>query len=216
MILEEDSGVNIKTTEELNEILKKEQSALLHGDKGFPVRLMEQETGVFNGSLGFDRLASVSCFHEFKEQIWAYQHKHEVSGLLIEKIEMGGKTLRFPRQAGFLSLIDSDLDVLKAAKDRMVDFFADYVRNNFVYLSQDIYNSQGGHWEMETTLDFVLYFATEMEWAWLCQGNYSEDEVFCLGLGYGNPDESGDSKLRELWHFDAITSCGWNDPVKAS
>lgn len=216
--------MRIKTTEELQEIVQREHDSFMNKEKGLPIKLsdeqaeqVERQAGLMGAFLGVERMATLSYFHDFKEQIWNYQREHEVSGLLIEEIEVDGKSIRFPSQAYWLILLESDLDILKAAKERMVDFFADYVRNNLVYLSYEIYNKEGGNWDMQTTLDFILHFAQDMDWALLSKGSIFGDQV-SLGLGYGSADENlrDKDKGSELWYFDASTDCRWSEPIKAT
>ena len=207
--------MDVRTTEELVQILWDEMNALNRGEKGLPMELdtatakeIEQTAGILGEILGAERMAQVAYFCDIKEQVREYQQEYNVSGLLIQEFEIEGNIIRFPRPHDWLIMVEADYDVMRTARDRVVDFFAEYVKNNFVYLSHTISSQQGFEWDMETTLDFILQFASEMEWAVIFKSNPS-DYLISLELGYGDYSQAGFERVKdsEVWYFNASTSC---------
>ena len=214
----------IKTTEELEKILEEEFQALHRKKKGLPMDIddavaeqIERTAGVFGAMLGVDGMARVNYFNDIREQVQKYQLEHNVSGLLIETIELEGKVLRYPQPVEWLLLTDDDKDVMKAARDRVVNFFADYIQSNCVYLSYTLSNKEGGEWDMETTLDFVVHFAADMDWATLSTGSILNEYEVSLQVGYGDYHEAAyiDTSGAESWYFNALKACRWSPPVNA-
>lgn len=210
---------SIKTTEELLEILKAEFKACMNGQRTFPLPANAEEkvvelTGFMGAFLGAERMLHVANYHEFREQVQAYQVANQVSGLTVKTIEINGKTYRFPEISDQLVLLDSDVQILKAAKDRIAEVFLDYCRNNFVYCCFDYCSPKQGQWEIQTTCEYIAHIAANCEWAEIGKiGKYSGAGLW-LALGWGNPVDARcrDGKDSDFLGFEAQLSCAWNGP----
>ena len=205
----------VKTTEELVELLRAERDALVSGKKGLPMTVdpaiakeIEKKAGI-GGILGVEGLGQIAYYHDFREQVQQYQLKHNVSGLTIEEIELNGKKLRYPRFQDQLLLTADDIDVLKAAKERIVTFFLEYIQQGFFYLSYDLPSKDGGEWEMQITHEFIQYFADCMDWADLWINSEGDGIAVVLELGYGDPIKAPytHGKDSDCWLFEAKNCC---------
>lgn len=205
----------IKTARELADLLKAERDALVSGEKGLPMTVdsaiakeIEQNEGV-GAFLGVEGMCQIAYYHDFREQVQQYQLKHNISGLTIEEIELNGRKLRYPRSQDQLLLTADDLDVLKAAKERIVAFFLEYVQQGLFYLSHNLYGKGGSEWEMQTTPEFIQYFADCMDWADLRIYSEGDGIEVTLELGYGDPTEApfSNGKDSDCWFFAANNCC---------
>ena len=184
------------TTEQLLEFLDNEFSVHLKGERTF----VSASTHHQNVS------ASIDSYWSIRDQIHAYQAEHCVSGLVVNKVELPNSGyIKFPAQHHQLILVDGDMDVIRAAKDRVVETFLSQITDG-VYLSHTITSKDNGEWEMETTPAFIQYFAQTMDWAEL---TWLDECTFSLKIGYGEPVE-GDyihGKNCDNWYFNAQKTC---------
>lgn len=203
----------IKTTEELIKALKSEREACINGQRTFPLPANAEEVvaemaGSLGALLGAEGMIQIANYHDFREQVQAYQLEHQVSGLTIKTIEIDGKTYRFPSVEDQLDLLDSDLQVLAAAKDRAVEVFLEYCRNNLVYCSFDYYHTANdGEWDIQTTPEYIAHVAEWCEWADIKQHDKHSLMIF---LGWGNPLDawySSDKKGSGCMTFEAQIAC---------
>ena len=214
------------TTEQLIEFLDQEHKACNSGQRVFPLPDDAEEkaiefAGVMGAFLGAKGLTQIGAYHDYRDQIHGYQQKHQVSGVYVRtEIMPDGSVFKFPEQHDQLVLVDGDMDILRSAKDRVLQAFFEQIQKGFYYLSHTIYSREGGEWAMETTLDFIRHFAGNMEWAAISSSDLTS--FFGIGLslqvGYGEPAKAGytDSKDAESWFFDARINCPWNGPpIKA-
>lgn len=214
------------TTEQLIDFLEKEHEACVAGERVFPLPDDAEEKAIefggFMGAfLGPERLAQVGVYHDYRDQIHEYQRNHQVSGVIVATETMpNGSVIRFPRQADQLILVDGDMEVLRGAKNRVVAAFVGQVQKGFYYLSQTICSKEGGEWSMETTLDFVGHFASDMEWATVhcSEGGGCFGPELSLQVGYGEPGMAcyTDNKDADCWFFDAKDQCRWNGPPEVA
>ncbi|MEM9804672.1 MAG: hypothetical protein AAF959_05285 [Cyanobacteria bacterium P01_D01_bin.56] len=153
------------------------------------------------------KVASIDAYHEVREQIHAYQKEHGVSGLVVETCALpDGSSIRFPVQHDQLDLVDGDMEVLEAARLRVVEAFLSQVSDGNWYLCHRIESRDGGEWDMETTPEFIRYFICGLQWAELTR--YDSGELV-LQVGYGEPQAAAyiASKNCECWFFYAQNSC---------
>ena len=209
-------SAKVKTTEDLIRILKNERDDLVAGRKGMPMtippeitRAVEKRFGL-GGALGAEELSQVVYYQDFREQVQKYQVEHGISGLTTKAVHLNGKTIRFPYPESQLIVTPDDFGVLKAAKNRVFDFFLEYVRQPMVYVSHTLAAANGAEWDAETTPEFLSYFAAEMEWATLddCSSLLEWGEV-SLQLGRGDPNKAPykDELDADSWLFYAGDRC---------
>jgi hypothetical protein len=179
----------IYTTDQLSEILKAELMACVKGQRTFPMPDNAEEIaaqyplGVF---IGAQRMFEIGCYHEFRDQVQKYQLENNVSGLVIRKCTIGDHEYRFPEPEDQLNLTKDDYEVLKLAKDSIVDAFLSFADDS-TYLSFGHEDKAGCDFQIETTANYVRHYAQCSEWAEIT--SCSEYEV-TLRLGYGDYHES--------------------------
>lgn len=206
----------LKTTEELVQALRREREDLIAGRKGIPVnlnpeivRMVEKKFDV-NPALGAEGLLQIAYYQDFREQVQKYQVENNISGLITKTVQLDGKTIKFPYPESQLIITPDDLDVLKAAKSLVFEFFMDYVRQPMVHVSYTIEAKDGSEWDVETTPEFLSYFASQMEWATLddCSSLLEWGEV-SLQIGRGDPNKApyADERDSDCWFFYAGDRC---------
>jgi hypothetical protein len=216
----------IKTTEELLEILHQEQMACVKGERVFPLGDNADEMAIAHGGLlgaflGGKGMVAVATYHSFRDAVREYQLKHNISGLSISEISLNGKTHRFPVPEDQLLILDSDMEILKLAKDAVVQAFVEYCEQNSpVYISHLMTFKDHSEYCIETTLGYVKHFADSVQWAVL--GINDEDSGLCghgisIELGWGDPTKAPyrDNKEADSMFFHAESRCPWSAPVVA-
>ncbi|ESA38467.1 hypothetical protein N836_31495 [Leptolyngbya sp. Heron Island J] len=184
------------TTDQLIEIIDSEMMAHIKGEREF-VRLDRIE----------EKFAAITSYHEVREQVHAYQKQHGISGVVVETRELpDGSVIRFPVQHDQLDLVDGDMQVLEAARFRVVEAFLEQIAAGQYYLCYRIESRDGGEWDMETTPEFIRYFIQGLQWAEISM--YDSGELV-LQVGYGEPHESAyiAGKNCECWFFYAQSYC---------
>ncbi|WP_250564976.1 hypothetical protein, partial [Adonisia turfae] len=201
------------TTEQLIEFLETEFKAHAKGEREFVLSEDAEQQIAASGDpigmiIGARNMASVDSYHSYRDQIHTYQRQHQVSGLVIESRAFpDGTVVRYPSQYYQLTLVDGDMDILRAAKDRVVEAFIKHVEVGHYYLAHRIEARNGAYWDMETTLGFIASFAEYMDWATLA--NYDDPGEVSLHLGYGSPKDGNYIYNRdaENWVFYAQSYC---------
>ena len=213
--------MDIKTTEELIAILEAEKTAYTKGNRVVPYlppnadEVAAERYGIVGAVLGAENLTNMAYYHKFLQKVWEYQKQHQISGLIVETVLLGNKIYRFPVAAEQLLLVEGDLDILRAAVTQVMEAFAEYVNSHSVYLCYTHHDKWDGEHNIQTTLEFIQYEATNADWAKIIA--FDGDPCVSLSLGWGNPhsamnleDEEGDEIT-----FDALISCNWSVPLKA-
>jgi len=204
------------TTEELVQILKDEQMACIKGERTFPMPKNAEEIASqtpLGSILGAQRLFEVGCYHEFRDQVQKYQLKNNISGLEVKVCIIGGRLYRLPRPVHQLELTKDDYQVLKLAKDAVVDAFLSGV-DEFTYLSFSHEDKSHAQFDIETTIKYVRHFAGFCDWAEIIKADELE---ITINLGYGDYHASAfiasvseSSKYSDSVWFSAAKVCEIN------
>lgn len=210
-----------KTATELHKILMDEMKASVKGQRvipfDIPVDIAKQIelNDPIAAMLGVNKLASIGLYHSFKESVQKYQIDNQISCLEWVEINIDGNTLKYPEPVDQLIPLNKDLLILAAARDKVVNFWLNYCRENLVYVSRELYANNNSEWSMETTAQWVSYFSKDMEWAMVSDTRKSKygNQGLSLKLGYGNPYTADfvDDKTSESFWFDASICCHWFD-----
>ena len=179
----------IYTTEELTQILETERMACINGERTYPMPDNADEIAAkspLGGFLGAQSMFEIGCYHEFRDQVQEYQLANNISGLEVKVCVIGDKLYRFPSPIHQLELTKDDYQVLKLAKDAVVEAFLSRV-DEFTYLSFSHEDKSHTQFDIETTTQYIKHFAEFCDWAEII--GVKEFEV-TLVLGYGDYHES--------------------------
>jgi hypothetical protein len=206
----------IYTTDELVKILREEQMACVKGQRTFPMPDNAEEIAKqtpLGSILGAQRLFEVGCYHEFRDQVQEYQLANNISGLEIKVCIIGDKLYRFPEPIHQLELTKDDYQVLKLAKDAVVEAFLSRI-DEYTYLSFSHEDKANVEFNIETTIGYIRHFAEFCEWAEIIKANDFETTI---NLGYGDyhqsvyvASHSVAAKYSDSIYFSASKTCDIN------
>lgn len=176
--------LEVYSTEELIKILAEERRACINGQR---LNLTASASGnpLIDRFLKPEGFQKFSAYRDFKAAVHRYQRQNQVSGIVWRVMSLKGITLRYPAVDEQLVALASDLEIIKAAKASILDFW------RCVTLEMDLYLSinTGKDFRQITAAD-VEAIAYRTEWANLVQyGNTSFLEII-LQLGWGKPEEA--------------------------
>ncbi len=174
----------VYTTEELIEILAAERQACLKGDR-LKLEITVSGNPVIDQFIRTDGLQKFTAYQDFKAAIHDYQRENLISGIVWREVTAKGKTLRYPEVDNQLIALSSDLDILKAAKNSILEFW------NEVAVGMDLYLSvnHGKQYRQIIKAD-VDRIAQRTEWASLCCFEKSNFLEIVLQMGWGKPEEA--------------------------
>ncbi|HAA28025.1 MAG TPA: hypothetical protein DCE56_10635 [Cyanobacteria bacterium UBA8553] len=174
----------VYSTEELIKILSDERRACMNGQR---LNLTTSVSGnpLIDQFLKPDGFQKFSAYRDFKASVHRYQRQHQVSGIIWRQMMLKGKTLRYPVVDEQLVAIPSDLEILKAAKASILNFWWQ------VTLEMDLYLSiNTGKDYRQIQPNDVGAIAYRTEWASLSQHRNSTFLEIILQLGWGKPEEA--------------------------
>ncbi len=174
----------VYTTQELIEILADERQACLKG-KRLKLEVKVSGNPVIDQFIRTDGLQKFTAYQDFKAAIHDYQRENQVSGIIWREVTVKGQTLRYPEVDSELIALISDLEILKAAKNSILEFWYEVTREMDLYLS---FNNSKQH-EQIIRLD-VERIAQRTEWASLWKWENSSFLEIILQLGWGKPEEA--------------------------
>lgn len=165
----------IYTTEKLTEILQEEfeRCTAIISDKPHHLRTtfdLEQD--------------AIACkaYQEVNRQVWHYQIQYEVSGLVWHEYKYSGHTIRFPKKHGQLITIDSDIETLKAYKNKVVEWWLNVINGKTIWCT---YSEEH---EVISNIDHALRVARNVDWAIPNIDDFPVPRI-TLCLEWGIPEE---------------------------
>lgn len=174
----------VYSTEELIKILAEERRACINGQR---LNLTASVSGnpLIDRFLKPEGFQKFSAYSDFKASVHRYQRQNQVSGIVWRFVSLKGMTLRYPAVDEQLVALASDLEIIKAAKLSILDFWRCVTLDMDLYLS---INTGKDYRQIKT--DDVEAIAYRTEWANLVQyGNANFLEII-LQLGWGKPEEA--------------------------
>ncbi|GAB1543412.1 hypothetical protein NUACC21_60860 [Scytonema sp. NUACC21] len=174
----------VYTTEDLIQILRSERQACLEG-KRLKLAVTVSGNPVIDQFIRTDGLQKFTAYEDFKAAIHDYQREHQVSGIVWREITVKGKTLRYPEVDAQLIALPSDIKVLKAAKNSILEFWNDVTLGLDLYLS---FNNSKEY--QQIVISDVDRIAQRTEWASLCKWQNSNFLEIILQLGWGKPEDA--------------------------
>ncbi|MEH1832495.1 MAG: hypothetical protein V7L29_10550 [Nostoc sp.] len=174
----------VYTTQELIQILADERQACLKG-KRLKLEITVSGNPVIDQFLKNDGLQQFTAYQDFKTAIHDYQRENQVSGIIWREVTVKGKNLNYPEVDSELIALNSDLEILKAAKNSIVEFWYKVSMEMDLYLS---FNNSKQYQQIVTS--DVERIVQRTEWASLCKWENSSFLEMILQLGWGKPEEA--------------------------
>jgi hypothetical protein len=174
----------VYTTQELIQILAAERQACLKGER---LKLEVKVSGnpVIDQFITTEGLQKFTAYQDFKASIHEYQRENLVSGIVWKELTIKSKTLHYPEVDAQLIALNSDLEILKAAKNSIFQFWQEITGNMELYLSI----SNGKQHEKINKLD-VERIVQRTEWASLIKWENTNFLEVILQMGWGKPEEA--------------------------
>jgi hypothetical protein len=179
----------IYSTEELIQILNQERQACLKGERLNLRATPAVGNPVVDCFLKPEGIQKFTAYQNFKATIHQYQQEHQVSGIVWQEIVVRGKTLRFPFVNEQLIALPYDLEQLKAAKIKLLEFWDDVTAGMDLYLSLN-----SGKDYRQICVEEVDAIVQRTEWACIWKWEKSSFLEMLLQLGWGQPSEAGDRR----------------------
>ncbi|MEA5570243.1 hypothetical protein [Calothrix sp. UHCC 0171] len=175
---------NVYTTQELIQILASERQACLKGER-LKLDVTVSGSPILDQFIRADGLQKFTAYQDFKAAIHQYQRENNVSGIIWREVIVKEKRFSYPEVDTQLLALDSDLEILKAAKDKILLFW------NEVTVGMDLYLSIH-HGKLHQKIEREDYFriAQRSEWAGLLVYEKSDFLEIVLQLGWGKPEEA--------------------------
>jgi hypothetical protein len=174
----------VYTTQELIQILADERQACLKG-KRLKLEITLSGNPVIDQFIRTDGLQQFTAYQDFKTAIHNYQKENQVSGIIWREVTVKGKNLHYPEIDSELIALTSDLEILKAAKNSIVEFWYKVTVGMELYLS---FNNSKQH--QQIVISDVERIVQRTEWASLCKWENSSFLEMILQLGWGKPEEA--------------------------
>lgn len=174
----------VYTTDELIEILAAERQACLKGER---LKLEVNVSGnpLIDQFIRTEGLQKFTAYQDFKAAIHNYQQEYQVSGIIWREMTVKGKTLRYPEVDTQLIALISDLEIIKAAKNSILNFWYEVTAQMDLYLS---FNNSKQY--QKITVADVERIAKITEWASLWKWENSNFLEMILQMGWGKPEEA--------------------------
>lgn len=174
----------VYTTEELIQILRSERQACLKGER-LKLEVTVSGNPLIDQFIKSDGLQKFTAYEDFKAAIHDYQKEYQVSGIIWRKVTIKSKTLRYPEVDTQLIALPYDLEILKNAKDSLLNFWDEVTDGMDLYLSFN--NSKQYQNILSSDVERI---AQRTEWASLCVFENSNFLEIILQLGWGKPEEA--------------------------
>jgi hypothetical protein len=174
----------VYTTEDLIQILRSERQACLEG-KRLKLAVTVSGNPLIDQFIKTDGLQKFTAYQDFKAAIHEYQQEHQVSGIIWREITIRGKTLQYPEVDAQLIALPNDIEILKDAKNSVIEFWRS------VSLGLDFYLSINNSKEYrQITIFDVDRMTQRTEWASLWKWENPNFLEIVLQLGWGKPEEA--------------------------
>jgi hypothetical protein len=172
------------TTEELLKILADERRACMNGER-LNLAVSPSGSPFLDKFLQPEGLQRFTAYSNFRAAIHQYQRDHQVSGIVWQTLSVNDHHLRFPKVDEQLIALDTDLELLQAAKNDLFEFWWIVTVNMDFYLSLNA----GKSYQRITRSD-IEWIMQRTEWASFTQQGKDQTLELILQLGWGKPDEA--------------------------
>ena len=173
-------------TEDLIQILQSERQACLRGERlHLTGESMSSGHPVIDQFLKTEGLQKYAAYQGFKSAVHHYQREHNISGLVWQQVEINGDRLEFPASHYQLLALPQDLQQMREALPRVIDFWQRLTENLEIYLA------------VNRGKDFVPLEMGELErvvkrteWATVRVWQREDFLEVLLQLGWGQPADA--------------------------
>ncbi|MEX0269254.1 hypothetical protein AB3R30_08925 [Leptolyngbyaceae cyanobacterium UHCC 1019] len=174
----------IHSTADLIKILSDERRACMAG-KRLNLAVSPSGSPFIDKFLQPEGLQRFTAYRNFRAAVHDYQRQHKISGIVWQLLTIKEKCLHFPKVDEQLAALPEDLELLKAAKTQLFEFWGGVTTEMDLYLSLN-----GGKAYRLVAQEDVDRMMQRTEWASLSQqGSPSQLEII-LQLGWGNPENA--------------------------
>ncbi|MDX2229215.1 MAG: hypothetical protein NW220_06240 [Leptolyngbyaceae cyanobacterium bins.349] len=172
------------STEDLIKILAEERRACMNGQR---LNLAASLSGspFLDKFLRPEGLQKFTAYNDFRASVHSYQREHDVSGIVWQTQTIQNRQIRFPKIDDQLIALPRDVELLKAAKLPLFEFWQEVTRDMDLYLSL---NSGKNHQPIAST--YVDRILPRSEWANLSHQGVGNQLEIILQLGWGKPEEA--------------------------
>lgn len=132
-----------------------------------------------------DGIQRFTAYRDFRNAIHQYQIEHQVSGLVWTLLNIQGNTFRCPRIHEQLTSLPSDLAILQAEKNAIVEFWRSITVGFDFYLSMN-----SGKLHQFITQNDIERILQRSQWAALSHQGKAQTLEIILQLGWGKPEEA--------------------------
>ncbi|MEH2054725.1 MAG: hypothetical protein V7K97_00800 [Nostoc sp.] len=174
----------VYTTQELIKILAAERQACLKGER-LKLEITVSGNPLIDQFIRTDGFQQFTAYQDFKTAIHDYQRENQVSGIIWREVTVKGKNLHYPEVDTELIALTTDLEILKSAKNSIVEFWYQVTMRMDLYLS---FNNSKQHQKIVPS--DVERIVQRTEWASLCKWENSNFLEMILQLGWGKPEEA--------------------------
>ncbi|UKO99862.1 hypothetical protein [Nostoc sp. UHCC 0870] len=174
----------VYTTEELIQILADERQACLKGER-LKIEVTVSGNPLIDQFIRTDGLQKFTAYQDFKAAIHVYQQENQVSGIVWREMTVKGKSLRYPEVDTQLIALTNDLEVIKSAKNSILNFWYEVTAQMDLYLS---FNNSKQY--QKITVPDVERIAQITEWASFSKWENANFLEMILQMGWGKPEEA--------------------------
>ncbi|MEA5566701.1 MULTISPECIES: hypothetical protein [unclassified Anabaena] len=174
----------VYTTEELIQILAEERQACLKGER-LKIEVTVSGNPLIDQFIRTDGLQKFTAYQDFKAAIHVYQQENQVSGIVWREMTVKGKSLRYPEVDTQLIALANDLEIIKSAKNSILNFWYEVTAQMDLYLS---FNNSKQY--QKITVPDVERIAQITEWASFSKWENANFLEMILQMGWGKPEEA--------------------------
>jgi hypothetical protein len=175
---------NIYNTQELIQILATERQACLKGER-LKLDITVSGNPIIDQFIRTDGLQKFTAYQDFKTSIHEYQRENQVSGIIWKDINIKNKNLHYPEIDPELIALEIDFQILKLAKNSILEFWYLVTEEMDLYLSF----SNGKQHQKIAKID-VERITQRTEWSALLKWENPNFLELILQLGWGQPQEA--------------------------
>lgn len=169
-------------TEDLIRILAVERRACMNGQR-LNLAVSPSGSPFLDKFLRSEGLQKFSAYNDFRASVHCYQREHGVSGIVWQTQMIKGQQLRFPKIDDQLIALPEDLELLKASKIQVYEFWQNITVGMDLYLSLN-----AGKFHQQIVSLYVDRIVQRSEWASLSHQGADQTLEIILQLGWGQPE----------------------------
>lgn len=181
------------TTEGLLQILADEYRACINGQRLNLTATVSGVNPLIDQFLNAEGIQKFTAYLDFRAAVHRYQLEHQVSGIVWRRVTLGDNVLDYPEVDEQLIALPSDLQVLQAAKAKVLMFWQRVLADEALALDAtlDLYLAvnRGQAFEPISQSD-IDRIAQRSEWATLTKHQHADFLEIVLQMGWGEPHEA--------------------------